>query len=136
MLQNAAFEASSIGDKEVVANKLNAIAQALTQQLPTIPIIFAQAIFNRDDGIFPNPLLVEVYHLARGQRAPLACQHILAIVIKLAGSRVHAQEDIPTRSIAGSLNGIDDHFQCLAIGAERGSKTTFIPHVSIELFTV
>src|ERR1051326_6186047 len=76
MLLNAPFQAGRIGDEQIITHKLYAITEALAQQFPAIPVILAQTIFDSDDGVFRDPLLVEVYHFTGGECTTLPRQYI------------------------------------------------------------
>src|SRR5712675_2449647 len=52
-----------IGDKEIVANQLDALSNRFSQTLPAIPIVFGHAIFNRNDRVLAGPVLPEGSHL-------------------------------------------------------------------------
>src|SRR2546421_12699538 len=117
-LLDTALKTGRVGHKQVITHKLYTITQALTQQLPAVPVVFRQAIFEGDDGIFRDPLFVEVYHLTGSEGTSLSRQYILAIVVELASCRVHAQENIYTGLVTCCFDGCNDDFQGFAIGAE------------------
>ena len=54
---------------DVVSDELNARAQRRSQAGPPRPVGLAQAVFNRDDRILPQPVLVHRDHLVRRPRA-------------------------------------------------------------------
>src|SRR5260370_17386937 len=84
---DTAFKPLRIRHEQVVANQLYAIAQALPQELPTLPVVLAQAILDGDDRILGDPLCVEVDHLARSQRTSLPTQYVFTIIPKLRSPR-------------------------------------------------
>src|SRR5258708_10421218 len=136
LLLDTTLEAGGIGYKKVIADQLNAVAQALAEQLPTVPVVFAEAVLDGDNGIFRDPLFVQINHFTGAKRTSLTCQIILAVLIEFRGGGIHTQENIHAWLITCRLNGCHDHFQCFAVGAEGGSETTFITDIGIQLFTM
>ena len=47
---DALLQPLGVGDKQVVAHQLD-VAEALGQELPALPVVLGQAVFQRDDGI-------------------------------------------------------------------------------------
>src|SRR5207244_2138660 len=99
MLLNTPLETLGVGHKEVISYQLHAVAQSLPQLSPSFPVIFGQTVFESDDAVVIQPVLVEVNHLAGGEGATFSCQHILAIMIELARGRSHPQEYILARFV-------------------------------------
>src|SRR6266478_2103718 len=118
MFLNTAFETRRIRHEQIIAYQLDAITQALAQVRPALPIILGKAIFDSDNWVLVNPLLIEVHHLAGSQGATLSRQDIFALVIEFAGSRVHTQENIHARFVARRFDSRYNHLQRLAVGAE------------------
>src|SRR5690554_1468459 len=58
-LVNAAPKALGIGDKEVVAHKLNRVAKHLGQRAPALPVILIQAVFDADNRVLLDQLNIE-----------------------------------------------------------------------------
>ena len=61
------FEARQVGDENVVADELDASRRAVGQELPARPVVLGQAVFERDDGVLPDPVILEGDHLARSR---------------------------------------------------------------------
>ena len=108
MLPNPPLETLGVGHKEVISYQLHPVAQSLPQLSPSFPVIFGQTVFDGDDGVVIQPLLVEVNHFAGGEGAAFSCQHILAIVIELARGRIHPQEYIHARFVTRCLDCCDN----------------------------
>src|SRR5262245_25189411 len=60
------LENRRIGHEHVVADELYAIAERGRQLPPPVPIAFGEAVFDRDDRILPDPVLVQTDHLLGG----------------------------------------------------------------------
>ena len=60
------FDALSIGDEEVVADDLDAAAEAGGHELPALPVVLAHAVLNGDDGVLVDKVLPHVHHLRAG----------------------------------------------------------------------
>jgi hypothetical protein len=56
-----------VGDEEVVADELHAVADGVGELLPGHPVVFGAAVFDRDDRIFRGELAVELDHLVAGE---------------------------------------------------------------------
>src|SRR5205085_1157209 len=65
-LRDAALEDFGIRDEHVVADELDAGPKYARQHLPAVPVAFGQAVFDRNDRVFAQPILVEPDHLFRG----------------------------------------------------------------------
>ena len=55
-----------VGHEHVVADQLDAVAERLRQHLPAVPVAFGDAVFDRDDRVLPQPVLVQPDHLLGG----------------------------------------------------------------------
>src|SRR5437588_4162408 len=118
MFLDASLQAGCVGYEQVITHKLYTITQTLAQQFPAIPVVFTQAIFDSDDGIFGDPLFIEVYHFTGGECTTLSRQYIPAVVVKFTGGRVHAQENIHTGLVTRYFDGRNDDLQGFAVGTE------------------
>ena len=74
-LDTAAQEVD-IRHKEVVTHKLAALAEAVGEQLPTIPVVFGAAVFDGDDGIAVEQSLVVFRQLCGTQTLPATLAEI------------------------------------------------------------
>src|SRR5688572_8344206 len=61
---DALSQESGVGDKEIVAHKLHARTQALSQGLPSGPVVLRHAILYRNDWILVSPLRPVLHHLS------------------------------------------------------------------------
>ena len=59
---DAALEELLVRDEQSVANELNLVADLLGQQLPAVPVVFRQAVFDGVDRVLGAPLGSEVDH--------------------------------------------------------------------------
>ncbi len=64
---DGAAYALGVGDQQVVAHDLDAIAHLFDHQLPAFPVILGQAVFNRNNGVLIHPTLPESHHLLTGE---------------------------------------------------------------------
>src|SRR5271168_1579982 len=60
---DAAGENFRIGDEDVVAYQLNFLAEVAGDDFPAVPIVFGEAVFDGDDGVFGGPGFPEFHHL-------------------------------------------------------------------------
>src|SRR5258708_19723264 len=54
-LLNATSEPLRIGDKQIVADKLYLVAELVGENAPALPVVFAEAAFNRNNPILAAP---------------------------------------------------------------------------------
>ena len=88
-IADAAFKSFRIGDEEVIANQLYPIGQGSSQAGPAVPIVFVDAVFDRDDRIAGGQVSVKVHH--RGGAAGLAVgpvKGVFAVAVELARGSV------------------------------------------------
>ena len=53
------LEYFGVGDEQVVTDNLDALAQALGDEFPAVPVIFGHAVLNGDDGIAVDQVFVK-----------------------------------------------------------------------------
>src|SRR5215208_5752050 len=68
-LGDAAPEAGGVGDEEVVADELDALAEAAGEGGPAGPVVLGHAVLDADDGEARAPVLPEGGHLLARERA-------------------------------------------------------------------
>ncbi len=56
--RDAACDALRVGDEEVVADDLDPRAEPVGERLPTVPVLFGEGVFDRDDRVCVDELLV------------------------------------------------------------------------------
>ena len=128
-LLDALAEAAGIGDEEVVADELAAVADLVGEDLPTVPVVFGKAVFNRDDGILANPVGPESRHLRGGLLALVGLlEDVFAgfLVEEFAAGGVEREYDVLTRFVACECDGFEDDVDGFDVGLERRGKAAFI----------
>src|SRR5258707_14164732 len=84
-----------VRDKKIVTDKLNSLADPVSQSFPTVPIVFSHAVFDRDNRILAGPVFPERNHLIARQSATIGfLEDICRAVVKLAGRRIERQQNI------------------------------------------
>ena len=123
-----------IRDEQVVAHQLHAIADALGQLLPAVPVLFGHAVFDGDDGVLVDQSLPVVDHFGARQLAAFAGQHVLLLlgIVKLGRSRVHSEHDVGTGLVASSLACLHHVLERLFVRLEVRSETAFIAHAAAK----
>ena len=92
-----------------------------------MPIVFRQAIFQRDDRILGGPITPESHHLlGRVLRFIGLLEDVLAIFEKFASGGVEGDGNLLSRFVASLLNGLDNQFNGLDVRFERGSESAFV----------
>ena len=64
MAVNAALEPPGVRDEDVVAHELGLVAEALGEELPSVPVVLGQAVLDRDDREPGGPVRPEIDELA------------------------------------------------------------------------
>jgi phosphopyruvate hydratase len=125
---NAALQTLNVGDKQIVAHQLHAIADALRQFHVTFPVVFIETVFNRNDGIFVGQFLPEGSHFRRSLAAAFALEHIFSIMKKFARRRIQRQGNLLARFVTGFFNRLQNHIKRIFGAADVGRKSAFITH--------
>ncbi len=105
---DAVLQTRHVGDEQVVAHQLDTPAQAVREQLPAVPIVLRHAVLDADDGVAPDPRLVQVDQLRSRQRPSLPRQAISVLVEELAGRGVDGERDVLALPVAGRADRLDD----------------------------
>ena len=87
-LVDAALQSRGVGDEQVVANELHTIPELVGEQLPTFPIVFVTAVFDRADWVLVDPTGKEVDHSGRIELATVDGIGLFLRVIKLGGGDI------------------------------------------------
>src|SRR5690606_34427443 len=115
-----------IGHQQVVADNLHAVADASNKARPVLPVVFGEAVLNRDDGIAVAPVGPEFHHLLTTQHLAFDVEVVLAVAVDFRGRRVERNSNL----LAGFVTGLDDRFhddvERRLIGAEAGRETAFV----------
>jgi hypothetical protein len=82
---DASAEAFVVGDEEIVADELHAVAEGVGECLPAGPVVFGHAIFDADDGEAITQLGVEGDHGGAVEGAAFAGERVGAVAVELAG---------------------------------------------------
>ena len=56
---NAALQPLDVGDEDVVAYELDPAAEFIGQQPPSVPVVFGETVFKRNDGVLADPVILE-----------------------------------------------------------------------------
>ena len=103
---DALLDACGVRDKQIVADYLDAVAEALCHKLPALPVVLAEAVLNGDDGVLVHKVLPHVYHLlARHRDAALG--QVVALVL-LAVPIADCAVDSDLEVLAGLVSGLFD----------------------------
>ncbi len=97
LLLDSLLQALRVGDEEVVADELDFVADLLGEELPAVPVVFGEAVFDGDDGVLLDPGLPEGGHLGGGELALVGFfEDVLAgfLVVELAGGGVEGDGDV------------------------------------------
>ena len=96
LLLDGLAHAVGVGHQQVIAHDLEPVAQFAHHQLPALPVILGQAVFDGDDRVLIHPVLPEGDHLFAGQFLAFGAQVVQAGVffVEFRGSRVEGNGHI------------------------------------------
>src|ERR1017187_5741454 len=130
-LGNGTPDVNRIGYKQVVADDLDAAAQGGRLPAKAFPIVFCEAIFQRNDRIAIEPSGVQCGHFVRTLVALMAAgETILAVLEKRGSGRVKSDRDILAGTVVCPFNCSDDQFARLLITFELRREAAFIADCS------
>ena len=115
-----------VGNKQVVAHQLAAVADGVGKEFPAVPVVFGHTVLDADDGVAGNPVFPEIDHLCGSEfllGGPFQAVHILIFQIIFRRSGVEADVHIFARTVAGLFDGLQYHLDSLLVGAEVGSES-------------
>ena len=129
------FQPFFIRHKNIVTHNLDIASEGVGEELPSVPVVFSQAVFNGYDGIFFYHVLIELDHIRGCLVRLLLCGHdICPVFEKGACRRIDGDTDILSRLIARLLNRLHNHYKCFFIGFEVRRKSAFITNGGVVAF--
>ena len=122
------LEELDVGNKQVVADDLEVLAEACGEILPAVPVGFAETVLDADDAELVAEGGVPVDEVGVGFVFAGSFEEVVAVfVIELAGSYVHAEAEIFTDLVAGGLNGFGNHFEGFVVAVfDAGAVAAFV----------
>ena len=131
---DALRQALGIRHEQVIAHELHAVADAVGQLLPAVPVFLGHAVLDRDDRELLDERGPIVDHLVARELAALARQHVLAGlgVVELGGSRVHREHDVGAGCIPSRLARLHDVLERLLVGLEVRREAALVAHAAAE----
>ena len=91
---------------------------------PALPVVFGDAIFDRNDRETAGQLGKLVHHF--GAAVAAAAEVVAAIFEKLGAGHIEGQGDLVAGAIAGFLNRLDQQLACGVIAGQVGSEAAFV----------
>src|SRR5438552_4106104 len=127
LLLDAARQELLVGDEDVVADQLQAGAQRGRQPLPPGPVVLAEPVLDRDDGVGLAPALVEGDQVV-GRGAPPAglAEGIAAVRGQLARGRVEGERHVAPGYQARRSDRFDQEVERLLVAPERGREAALV----------
>ena len=115
---DAVLQAFGVGHEEVVADELDVVAELVGEDLPSLPVVFGEAVFDGDDGVFLDPALVVGDHLFAESRAlsDFLKTYFLVLVVEFAGGGIEGDGDLLAGLVAGLLDRFEDGFERFGVG--------------------
>ena len=100
-------EPLDVGHEEVVADQLDALAQALGEQPPAVPVVLGHAVLERDDRVAAAQVLPAADELLGASSTRPSPTGGSAVAVELRHGRVERDAD-GRRLVAGALGGLED----------------------------
>ena len=134
MLLDGALDERGVGHEQVVADELDAAAEARCERAPARPVRLAEPVLERDDRVTGQPGRPEVDQLLGVERAVLGLEAVLARDVALAGplhedrahGRVERQRQVLPEPVAGSLDRPQDHLDRRLVRRQAGREATLV----------
>ena len=133
---NALLQPFHVGDKQVIPNQLDFFAQGIGKLFPAVPVIFGQAVFNGNDGVFFAQGSVPFHHFGRSLHDPFPFQVVFAVFEQFAGSSIDGQPYLFTGFVAGFFDGFHNHLEGFFVAFQVGCKAPFIPYGRSQAFAL
>ena len=126
---NGLAQAVGVGDQQVVADQLHAVADGFRERAPAVPVILAQPVFDRHDGEALDPLGPQLNQFGSGQRAAFLREHVATgIIHQLGGGGVDRQKDVTPGFVAGPVDSFEDDLEGSGIGSQAGRESPLVAH--------
>ena len=116
-----------IGDEEIVADDLDAVALRRGLLGKTLPVVFVESVLDRNDREGVDPLLPERDHLVARLAAALRFRQLVApLGEEGAGGGIERDGDVLAGLVAGGLDRLHDQFAGLFVALEIGRKAALV----------
>src|SRR6185437_14740402 len=126
-----------VGNEQIVSDKLHLVANLISQQLPTLPIILSHAVFDRDDRILLRAVLPERHHLFTRQLSLITLfEHVFLTVVKLTRRRIQRKQTIGAGLVTRFHNRLENRLNRFFIRLQVRRKPTFIANARRISFTL
>jgi len=95
-----------VGRDQVVPDQLHAATQPAREFFPTIPVIFAESIFYRNDRISREQVFIELDHLRRRERSLFGFWIILSVLHEFGCGGIQGDGNVGSGFVAGAFNRV------------------------------
>ena len=103
---------------------MHGFAEALGEQAPALPVVFGQAVLDRDDRVAAHQLGQLVDHFGAGVAA--AAEGVAAILVKLRAGHIQGQGNLVAGAVAGLFDGLDQQFASGVVAGQIRRKSALI----------
>ncbi len=127
---DTAGEVFHVGNEQVVAHELAAVADKVGENLPAFPVVLGHTVLDGVDGVFLNELLEELGLLFGSELGSVGTLLpgvvVNAVLVELRRSAVEADGHILAGHVAGKLDSLDDNLEGIFSAVEVGGETTLV----------
>ena len=131
---DATREPLGVRDEEIVSHELTPVTDGCRELGPAFPVILGQTVLDGDDGIFVDPLLVQLDHPVGILLAGAALlEDVQSILIELARRGIERERDLLAGCIARALDRLENHLQRFFVVAQVGRESALVADAGREL---
>ena len=124
------LKALGVGNKEIVADELDLLAELCCHLLPTFPVLLVKTVLDRGDRIFLDKACPMGDKLIGGEilaALGLMIEALAFFALPLGSSGIHSKHEVLAGLVAGGLDGLKDQLDGVLISAEAvGGKAALI----------
>ena len=120
--------------EQIVSYQLDLAAQSVSQDLPSIPVIFCQTVFDGNNRILVTEHFIVRNHFFCSSAYAFACQvvNIVFCIIEFTCSNVQCDPYIVSRLVTSLFDGFDDHLDRFFVCGQVRCESAFITNCSIH----
>ena len=129
---DSALQDFCVGDEQVIAYKLHALAKRIRQCAPALPVAFVHAVFDRNNRVRIGQFGQECAESGRIKASAFGFKIVDAVLIELRAGHVEPHQDIVTCLKSRLLDRCQDRIERCAIRRQVRRKAAFVADSCIQ----